>query len=68
MNFREAANLLVLHCGKARLVKDLGTDDFATLRTKISRKNWGAIRIRNLVQRVRKVFKFFSITGRSKRL
>lgn len=58
MTYRETADLLVSHFGKARLVSDLGTDDFATLRNKMTRKKWSAIRIRNLLQRVRSVFKY----------
>jgi integrase len=57
MNCKEAADLLVSHFGKQRTVADLGTDDFAALKNKMSKK-WGAVRVRDFVQRIRSVFKF----------
>ena len=40
-----------------RLVDDLRSDDFETLRAKIAKK-WGPVRLGNEVQRVRTVFKY----------
>jgi hypothetical protein len=54
--YKETADLLVSHFGKARLVADLGTSDFATLR-KCMAKRWGPVRLGNAIQRVRSMFK-----------
>ncbi len=43
--------------GKGRLVEDLGPDDFAALRKKMA-KRWGPVRLGNVIQRVRSVFKY----------
>jgi integrase len=60
--YKHACDLLVSHFGKLRLVADLGPDDFAGLRKKIAGK-WGPVRVGNVVQRVRSVFKFAADMG-----
>src|SRR5262249_37758149 len=55
-DYRAATDLLVGAFGKQRVVADLGPDDFATLRNKMTRK-WGPVRVRDFVQRIRSVFK-----------
>jgi integrase len=56
-NYKETADLIVAKFGKARLVADLRPDDFAELRSSMSR-NWGPVRVRNYIQQIRSVFKF----------
>jgi integrase len=56
-DYKEVCDLLVSAFGKARLVSDLGPDDFAGLRKKMT-KRWGPVRLGNAIQRVRSVFKF----------
>jgi integrase len=56
-NYTEATDLLIEQFGKGRLAADLRPDDFATLRNAMSRK-WGAVRVRDFIQRVRSVFKY----------
>jgi integrase len=55
--YKETCDLLVKHLGKLRLVADLGPDDFASLREKMA-KRWGPVRLGNVIQRVRTVFKY----------
>jgi integrase len=55
-DYKEVCDLLVAHLGKARLVADLGPDDFAALQDKMA-KRWGPVRLGNGIQRVRSVFK-----------
>ncbi len=57
LNCKEATDLLVAHFGKQRTVADLGPDDFAHLRNRMTRK-WGPVRVRDFVQRIRSVFKY----------
>jgi integrase len=54
--YKEATDLLVKHLGKARLVVDLDATDFAALRGKLA-KRWGPVRLGNVIQRIRSVFK-----------
>jgi integrase len=54
--YKAACDLLVKHCGKQRVVADLGPDDFAALRKKMARR-WGPVRLGNEIQRTRSVFK-----------
>src|SRR5262245_45121972 len=54
--YKIAADELVRHLGKARLVSDLDPQDFASLREKMSRK-WGPHRLGTTIQYVRSVFK-----------
>jgi integrase len=56
LKYKEVCNLLVSQLGKSRPVADLGTDDFAALRRVMARR-WGALRIRDVIQHVRSVFK-----------
>jgi integrase len=56
-NFKAAADLIVSHLGKHRLVSDLGPDDFAALRKKMAGW-WGPVALDNTIQRVRAVFKY----------
>jgi integrase len=56
-DYKAAADLIVSHLGKHRLVSDLGPDDFATLRTKMA-KWWGPVALGNTIQRIRAVFKY----------
>jgi integrase len=60
--YKEATDLLVNHFGKARLVADLDPDDFAALRNGMARR-WGPVRLGNVIQRVRSVFKFAADAG-----
>jgi integrase len=56
-DYKDTCDLLVRHFGNARLVADLGPDDFAGLRNKMAGK-WGPTRLKNTIQRIRSVFKF----------
>jgi integrase len=60
--YKETCDLLVAKFGKARLVDDLGPDDFAALRQGMA-KRWGPVRLGNVIQRVRTVFKFAADNG-----
>lgn len=62
-NYQQAAQLIVTHFGKTRVVADLGPDDFAELRAVMTKKKWGPVRIRDFVQRVRSVFKHGADVG-----
>ena len=42
--------------GKSRVVDDVGPEDFARLRNKMA-KRWGALRVRDIVQHIRSLFK-----------
>jgi integrase len=55
-NYKRAADELVAHMGKMRLVADLDPQDFAALRNKIAKK-WGPHRLAVTIQHVRSVFK-----------
>lgn len=55
--YKTATDLLISALGKGRVVADLGPDDFAALRAKMS-KRWGPVRVGNVVQYVRCVFRF----------
>jgi integrase len=56
-DYKEACDLVVSHLGKSRLVADVGPDDFTPMR-KAMAKRWGPVRLGNVIQRVRAVFKF----------
>ena len=56
-NYKRAADTLVSHMGKTRLVADLDPEDFAALRNKMAKK-WGPHRLAVTIQHVRSVFKF----------
>lgn len=55
--YKEAADEIIATFGKVRAVADLGPDDFAELRKKLA-KRWGPVRLGNVVQTVRSVFKY----------
>jgi integrase len=54
--YQEVAVLVVSAFGKSRLVADLGPDDFAALRNRMTRR-WGPLRVRDFIQHVRSVCK-----------
>jgi integrase len=54
--YKDAADLLIDWLGKRCVVADLGPDDFAALRVKMTER-WGPVRVGNAIQRVRSVFK-----------
>jgi integrase len=56
-DYKQACDLCVSHLGKGRLVADLDPDDFARLRAVMAKK-WGPVRLGNVIQRVRSVFKY----------
>jgi integrase len=60
--YRSAAELLVSHLGKSRLVADLDPEDFSDLRKHMARK-WGPTRLGNVIQRIRCIFKFGGDNG-----
>jgi integrase len=55
-NYKRAADTLVSHMGKSRLVADLDPQDFAALRNKMA-KRWGPHRLAVTIQHIRSVFK-----------
>jgi integrase len=55
--YKEAADEVVAAFGKRRLVIDLGPADFSTLWDRLA-KRWGPVRLGNVVQYVRTLFKF----------
>jgi integrase len=56
-DYKDATDLIVSSFGKARLVADLGPDDFAALRKKMA-KRFGPHRLAKTIQCVRSVFKY----------
>jgi integrase len=55
--YRATADRLMATFGEKRLVNDLASDDFESLRADIA-KQWGPIRLGNEIQRVRTTFKY----------
>jgi hypothetical protein len=55
--YKVVCDLIVKELGKQRLVADLGPDDFSELRSTMA-KNWGPVRLGNMIQNVRCAFKF----------
>jgi integrase len=55
-SYKIAADALVAHMGRTRLVADLDSQDFAALRNKMARK-WGPHRLSTTIQYIRSVFK-----------
>src|SRR5262249_30849307 len=55
-DYKRVADELVSHAGKSRVVTDLDPEDFAALRTRMSKK-WGPHRLKKSVQYVRSMFK-----------
>jgi|SRR5579883_918435 len=59
LTYKETARILIERFGKARLVTDLRQDDFAALRNwMVKTKKWGPVRVRNVIQMVRGIFKY----------
>jgi integrase len=56
-NYKRAADTLVAHMGKMRLVVDLDPQDFASLRNKMAKK-WGPHRLAVTIQHIRSVLKY----------
>lgn len=56
-DYKQATDFLVKHFGRGRVVEDIHPDEFGTLRAKLV-KRWGPIRVGNMIQRIRSVFKF----------
>lgn len=54
--YKIAADELVAHMGKSRIVADLDPQDFATLRNRMAKK-WGFHRLGTTIQYVRSIFK-----------
>jgi integrase len=54
--YKAMADELVSHLGKARIVADLGPDDFARIRNKLAKK-WGPHRLKKAIQYIRSIFK-----------
>ncbi len=55
-DYKRVADELLSHVGKGRVLADLDPDDFASLRTKMSKK-WGPFRLKKSVQYIRSMFK-----------
>jgi hypothetical protein len=56
-DYKEVCVLLVSHLGKARLVSDLVSEDFSSLRTKMA-KRWGPYHLAKAIQCARSTFKY----------
>jgi integrase len=56
-DYKECCDLLITHFARNRVVEDIGPEDFAKLRNKLTEK-WGPTRVGNVIQRVRGVFKY----------
>jgi integrase len=56
-DYKRATDELVAHCGKRRIVTDLDTEDFSTLRNKMAKK-WGPAMLGKMIQCIRCMFKF----------
>jgi integrase len=66
-DYKAACDLIVIHFGKGRLIEDIDPDDFASLRKKMAKK-WGPVTLRNVIQRIRVVFKFAVDNGLTDRV
>jgi len=66
-DYKAACVLIVGHFGKGRLLDDIDPDDFASLRKKMAKK-WGPVTLRNVIQRIRVVFKFAVDNGLTERV
>jgi integrase len=56
-DYKTASDEVIAAFGKARLVSDLGPDDFARLRARMAKK-WGPQRLSKTIQFVRCIFKY----------
>jgi integrase len=61
-DYKDGCDLIVSHFGKGRLLDDIGPEDFAELRQKMS-KRWGPGTLGNVINRMRVAFKFASDNG-----
>jgi integrase len=66
-DYKAACDLIVGHFGKGRLIDDIDPDDFALLRKKMAIK-WGPTTLRNVIQRIRVVFKYAVDNGLTDRV
>jgi integrase len=66
-DIKTTTDLLVAEFGKRRVAGDLGPDDFAALRKTMATR-WGLLRLRNMVNRVKSVFRFAFDAGLLDRL
>jgi integrase len=57
LDYKQACEFIISNFGRRRLVADLGPADFAALRDVLA-KRYGPVRLGNVIQRVRSVFKF----------
>jgi integrase len=55
--YKETTDFLISSLGKTRLVADLRPDDFETLKKAMTKK-WGPVRVRNVIQYTRSIFKY----------
>jgi integrase len=62
LDYKETCDLVVSHFGKNRPAAGLAPGDFDKLREKMA-KRWGPVRLGNVVQRVRTVFKYAHDSG-----
>jgi integrase len=56
LDYKEVCVVVISAFGKGRLLTDLRPDDFGALRSKLA-KRWGLVRLGNVIQRIRSVFK-----------
>ena len=56
LKYKQVTDLLIDQLGKTRLADDLGSDDFAAIR-KYMVQRWGTLRVRDIMQHIRSVFK-----------
>jgi integrase len=66
-DYKAACVLIIKHFGNGRLIEDIGPDDFASLRKKMAKK-WGPTTLRNVIQRIRVVFKYAVDNGLTDRV
>jgi integrase len=56
-DYKDSCDLVVAHLGKNQLVSDLRPADFVSLRKALA-KRYGPVRLGNVIQQIRSVFKF----------
>ena len=56
-DYREVTDLIVAAFGNTRLVDDLASDDFESLRATLAER-WGPVRLGNAITRIKSVFKY----------
>jgi integrase len=56
LKYKQVTDLLIDQLGKTRRVDDLGPEDFAAIRKRMVQR-WGALRVRDIIQHIRSVFK-----------